>query len=340
MIRIHRHAYPRATALAAFLLASWGAAHAVATPQQLASVTLYGDVTIAQDRVDQWGPWEEFEPPAAGPLVFVGNLQLEREPYRPDPDAIGLEQPELVALLCSAGSLCGYGVQGLINGALTEDTPTNLQLVTVDQTVVSGGGQPGASMSIQLDTLPQAGSLTTDPLLLLDNSDTLFGNAGGRSFAWMVLPEDGTPESYNLLLTRYVAGQTDAPPYQQLAGVVGRVTSSAAMAAMRSAAMQATYAGWDQAAPGGVRGAVSMTVDFGAGSFVYNTAGGVQNYQAQGVIRGSGYVATGFTTPNTSGILQGNFIGSNAQGTVGGATVTQGGTTRTTLHVTTQVVPQ
>lgn len=339
----------RATALAATLLGCIGTAQAAASAEQLAAIKLYGDITIAQDRVDQWGPWEEFEPPAAGPLGYTAaNLQFRREAYRPlaTPDdatpAPPSPQPELVARLCEAGSLCGYGVQGLINGDLREDTPTSLQIVTVDRSnVENADGSPSRpALSLQLDRLPLPATTTIDPLLALDNSDTLFANEPFTSFAWLTLSEDGVPEGYNLLLTRYVEGRGDVSPYQQFAGVVGRVTSTADMAELRSTAMQATYAGWDQAAPNGVRGAVNIRVDFGAGTFNYATEGGVQSYQAQGVIRGSGYVATSFITPNTSGTLQGNFIGSNAAGTVGGASVTQNGVTANTIHATRRVIEE
>ena len=54
----------RATSLAAALVTGLSA-HA-ATPAEMQTIKLYGDVTIAQDSVKAWGPWEQFEAPAAG----------------------------------------------------------------------------------------------------------------------------------------------------------------------------------------------------------------------------------------------------------------------------------
>jgi hypothetical protein len=341
MNRLDRLPLSRLALLGSALLAM-EAAQAAATPEQLAAIKLYGDVSIAEDRVEQWGPWEQFEPPAAGPLGFVAaNLQLQREAYRPLPTTTGTsapvtppETPDVIARLCTAGSLCGYGADGLISGDPRE-TSTLLQQITIQDGV-----------SIRLDSLPDGASETTPLLAILQGApNALYGSPDLQVMALVTrsseddIPLDGQAVAPNFLLSSYVQGGESAGQ-RQVVGVVGRVTSTSDMAALRTSNRTATYVGGDLHVPTGTRGVVNMTVDFGQGTFSYATQGGLQTYQAQGVVRGSGYVATGFATAGTSGTLQGNFVGRNAAGTVGGASVTQGGVTHTTLHVTTQVVPQ
>lgn len=62
----------------------------------------YGSVTVAQDSVNQWGPWEEFVEPAAGApsIAFLGAGA--GNPYNPIPNPIP------PAGGCGAGEWCGY----------------------------------------------------------------------------------------------------------------------------------------------------------------------------------------------------------------------------------------
>lgn len=56
---------------------------------QLQAITLYNDVSIAQDSVSSWGPWVEFEAPAAGP---AGGLPASLGSATP-PDYRPVEAP-------------------------------------------------------------------------------------------------------------------------------------------------------------------------------------------------------------------------------------------------------
>lgn len=62
----------------------------------------YGEVTVAQDSVKQWGPWEEFVEPAAGApsIAFLGAG--EGDLYNPIPNPIP------PAAGCGEGEWCGY----------------------------------------------------------------------------------------------------------------------------------------------------------------------------------------------------------------------------------------
>ena len=88
----HHFTAPRlplsALALASALLVQ-GSALAAPTQAQLQAITLYNDVSIAQDSVSSWGPWVEFEAPAAGP---AGGLPASLGSATP-PDYRPVEAP-------------------------------------------------------------------------------------------------------------------------------------------------------------------------------------------------------------------------------------------------------
>lgn len=83
-----------------------GSAWSEASEEQLKHTKLYGDVSIAEDSVDSWGPWSHFEPPAAGPGQVIPSLPKRAgDLYRPLPQP----QPEPPAALgCTAAGLCGF----------------------------------------------------------------------------------------------------------------------------------------------------------------------------------------------------------------------------------------
>lgn len=71
------------------------------------SVKSYGKVAIAQDSVEQWGPWEDFAEPAAGLIAPASLLGFAKnEPYRNNPDVNPTPQPSG----CAAGAWCGYAI--------------------------------------------------------------------------------------------------------------------------------------------------------------------------------------------------------------------------------------
>ncbi len=66
-------------------------------------VKSYGDVSLHEDSVDNWGPWAGFVEPAAGapsPVQMPGTTGSD--PYRNNPNAMSQG--------CSAGAWCGYAV--------------------------------------------------------------------------------------------------------------------------------------------------------------------------------------------------------------------------------------
>ncbi len=72
------------------------------------NVKSYGKVAIAQDSVEQWGPWEDFAEPAAGLIAPAALVNFAKsEPYRNNP--IVNPVPDVG---CGAGAWCGYAVFG------------------------------------------------------------------------------------------------------------------------------------------------------------------------------------------------------------------------------------
>lgn len=101
-------------AVCAAACAAAGLAHAAPTQADLERIRLYGDVSIAQDSVGSWGVWEQFEPPAAGPLTPTVALPSRGEIYRPlgsvTTTSTTPTTPEVAVALCGSGSLCGFGL--------------------------------------------------------------------------------------------------------------------------------------------------------------------------------------------------------------------------------------
>lgn len=89
----------------------------------------YGNVTVAQDSVQQWGPWEAFVEPAAGsPSVgFAGAPNAEY--YRPL-----LNIPAAPTIV--TGPFESVGASGVIRGQLTWTTTADLDF----HLTVPGGG--------------------------------------------------------------------------------------------------------------------------------------------------------------------------------------------------------
>lgn len=70
------------------------------------NVHSYGKVVVAQDSVNQWGPWEDFVEPAAGapsPVAMPG--MSGSDPYRNNPVVVVTKGEG-----CAAGTWCGYAI--------------------------------------------------------------------------------------------------------------------------------------------------------------------------------------------------------------------------------------
>lgn len=148
----------------ALMFASAQLAHAVQKmhEEEWGKTPLYGDVTIAGDKVDDWGPWKEFVQPAAGApgVGFLGGGRNDPPPPIPPTHEEG----------CAAGSWCGYVVYNTYaygDGQSVRNRPQagliELRPTPDDPSVVTVLGGSGAGMQAFKIT-PMEGS---DPLLVM-----------------------------------------------------------------------------------------------------------------------------------------------------------------------------
>lgn len=270
----------RATALAVLALLAAVPALAAPTQEDLARIKLYGNVTIAQDSVEDWGPWTEFEPPEAGPSAPLALPRGGTELYRPlaqvtPPNPV---QPPPAETGCITGSLCGFSV--FADLLLGGEQPT--------LTIAEGGDEfavpdpHAARISVTSVTPPASGVLlpgsvrvTTTPL---GNGAPMFPDSGelslltgeGGPFYYQratdtefvqALP-DMTPTyfdpaaieatTFEMTAARYMRmpgeGEVEGEEVQGLQvqqgwGVIGRVTSAADLANLRASNAQASYVG-------------------------------------------------------------------------------------------------
>lgn len=331
---------PTAIAAGALVCLATVSGTAAASDPDMQHVKVYGNVTVAQDSVSSWGPWEQFEPPAAGQQGRVNAPVDTREKYRP------LHKPQADNSGCAPGSVCGYAVSYQIPSLPTPSVPTeqssSVRLTAqgeegpslpqptlhVVHVLSTGGPAEGTTLSNQINVLtnPLAGkgSANTGPLGYI--GDNQHQSADAATTVTINLPDqDAGVSENNFILVNYVDGVGG----RLATGAVGRVTSTPDMAALRADNATGYFYGTDSTG-----GKVQMNVNFGKGTFTYNTTGGELNYDAAGSVKGSGYNATSFQTANTSGTLLGSFVGRNAAGTVGAADVTQNGFNSKSTHAT------
>ena len=86
-----------------------------ATNEDYKKVVVYGEVTLDKDSAHEWGPWTQFEAPAAGPAPVAPTLVAltpEIPPEILNPPLIPPTPPPTTpyANVCQAGDWCGYSV--------------------------------------------------------------------------------------------------------------------------------------------------------------------------------------------------------------------------------------
>ncbi len=312
-----------------------GSAWAEASEDQLKHTKLYGDVSIAEDSVDSWGPWSHFEPPAAGPGQVVPTLPKRAgDVYRPLPQP--LPEPP-AALGCVAGGVCGFAAvyQWHQVGRVPEGLSVYSALMAGEITQVDESIWPKA---IRLTTTafdPAVSVYKTDSGELL-RSKIFEGPSGGtvgynrsvsqaesKQFVDLNIGLDQASTStlalvqavngVNLTVQDYVLGADDGG-LQKILGVdmqsaimvLGRTTPAADMAALRADQATAVYLG-----PRYVDGvyAVRLDVQFGPGTWSGAWSGGRD-----------GLVAVG-TTPDKQTTLINGRVGFLANGVIDGVNI-------------------
>lgn len=318
-------------------------AHAAPSQADLERTRLYGEVSIAQDSVNSWGVWEQFEPPAAGPNTPVVSLAPRGDLYRP----LGTvttnttpvtPTPPVAAGLCASGALCGFGVFAATQGERDPSAPyvasDRFSFVTRPQVAAAPVlSEQAARLTAQalvrdwqpdrmnlLNTALNGGSFEADSGVMGQGPDGAYygknnggyrvvvSNSSNKSGGSAV--EDAAVAYLYSSVYQYVSGQGSESPRmdQAFQGVWGLTTAKDAMDALNRSNVQATYQGrtYDGSQT------VTMTIDFGQGKV---TAGQF----------GSGVDGKVLATPTTSGGTQltgavgftftGEVVGSNFRST-------------------------
>lgn len=324
----------RSSALALTLCAAWPqASQAQDYENEMRQIRAYGEVSIAQDSTKSWGPWDQFEAPAAGPQA--GALKLSTSPQG------ATQQYRLLPILlsssdCLASSECGYAVVTTLaaDGSLLSQHAARVG-------VLGGDGESGqAPLVVEQSPIVKGPALIQSTGLLSFVEAQMYANdpetASTMAHLTPADTDSGAPAPARALtLVQYVQGSDGSQQISQIAGgFVGPTTSAADLNSLRASRAQASYAGQDSAGNQWVqnvnfgRGTFSATVNGGRDILATQDDGRLQasqiGFQASGVVRGSSFQSTSITaldTPTISGSVVGSFVGPRAAGSIGVADV-------------------
>jgi hypothetical protein len=321
--------------------------HALATPspEELNSVKLYGDVTIAQDSVNNWGPWEQFEAPAAAP----GALSLPRTTvdfFRTLPKVTereaGINQ-DLVGFggFTNLTLFKGEGGEGG-GGGMESDGPHSVSLTGKAFDIPEVGSLAAQALQLQTTTL----STGTHPMpdsgkMRLNGTDYSSVDGQGHQANLQLIPSDLSSEVVaakdvqasfytRYVITKYMAGDEIDPNVVERGaleiGVIGYQTSLRDMDSLRSGGFQATYTGQSLSAAGGSSN-MSMLVDFEKSTVRghFDQAGG---YDFIAPIVGASFNSTRVTDGESTlqnSFVNGRFTGIRAAGAIGVSDITKDG---------------
>jgi hypothetical protein len=331
----------RATSLAAAIVACLTSvsAHAANTAQ-MQDIKLYGEVTIAQDSVQSWGPWEQFEAPAAGnrlPMPTFGSDASNL--YRPISPIINPNPVPPTPL--PETTLTGFGtfVQYYDSEGVYVRTTPDQALVTasIAGTTTSIGLPTSVSAVFDPHTALGTTGLPLDSTGQLNITDRGYGSPDGRITVTPVNVPDIDPNAIQAwpYLLQYISGvemvQAEASSSDYFSnaqfGVVGVQTSATDMAALRSGNFSATYVGKTLA----VNYDFNMKVNFGAGTFTASAANPDASAKVKinfsGVVNGANVTSTKVVaggSTNAQGGLNGFFTGKQAVGFIGNIKVVPG----------------
>lgn len=302
-----------AIAAAAALLALQAQAAPSAT--ELQQVKAYGNVSVAQDSAGSWGPWTEFEAPAAGPSQPLGLARAGGDAYRPLPGTTGGNGDPGTP----APNVIGWGAffdnkgEPKQQGCVAIDCHS-LQ-INVTAVYPDGGALLPTSVNGQLiplstgtPLLGQTGVLLQEdgqPYYIRSNDKELIYAVPDPETANPGNPQDIQAAFVRISLNAYLNGNTEEEPSSQsIYAVVGVATSASDMAALKGSNTTASYTGWDQYGDGANN--VQLTVNFGN-----STWSGTWNGGQDGVVQAS-------TSGSGATVIAGQ-VGFSASGTVTGS---------------------
>lgn len=318
-----RHVLKPAAFAAAVVASLTGLRAQAATTAEMQQVKLYGDITVAQDSVQSWGPWEQFEPTAAGnrlPMPTFGS------------DASNLYRPLAQSTAPAEASAPDSTLEGFATFPTISGQPISLTKVTatVSGTNVEGFGLPSyVGLAFAPHTELGTTSIAPSTTGKLDFAGSQYSNADGSTTVQQYTM-DGI--DHNAIqawaFMSYINGE-DVP----VLGVVGVRTSTVDMNALRAGGYTATYQGSTQTQKYGF----NMSVNFGSATFnaaIADSRIGT-NVNFAGAVSGSNFASSRVSTSSgtaVTGGLAGFFTGSNTAGVIGNAAYTVGGrTTRDTF---------
>jgi len=262
-------------------------AHAAPSQADLERTRLYGDVSIAQDSVNSWGVWEQFEPPAAGPATPIVALAPRGDVYRPIGNVTPTPTPTppspippAAVPLCASGALCVIGVFSAVQGEVDPSAPVvapeRFAFVSRPVSLADANREQAAALlrvnwepsgMRMLNEVLNGGSLEVDSGQMF-NDGAYYGwdNDGKRVlYSSRKGADDGSGITNVVEVARlsgvykYVTGETTVS--KDMFAFWGVTTPAAGMDALNRGNVQATYQGrtYDGSQT------VSMTIDFGQG---------------------------------------------------------------------------
>jgi C-lobe and N-lobe beta barrels of Tf-binding protein B len=335
-----RHALAMAAALA--LAPALQAAQP--TQEQLRSIKLYGDTTIAEDSVGRWGFWEQFEPPAAGnspsvsvpagPTTWYRPLASGTTPSNPLPPAPVV--PPSLNLPCESGGLCGFGmftqienIRVVAEARPTEQSdglgrevraeflpilPLSLHPYAFSATEVTPGNEGTYPYPASVELAPVAlGSVAVPGA----HTGTVAMDNGCCSYDGNGLDANMQAEDKWLLLNAQVAwytgtvrsdGESVFPTL--ISGVAGRLTTAADMDALNKGNVTASYSGRllsDREMD--IGNTVNLEVNFGNRTFTGSVNGGAdvdRRLAMQPLANGQISVQNGMGLKIDAGVIDGS----------------------------------
>lgn len=337
----------RATCLAAALVAGLSA-HA-ATPAEMQTIKLYGDVTIAQDSVKAWGPWEQFEAPAAGnPPVLPSFRSDASSLYRPiGPVNPPNPTPATEGAIAGFGTFAAYDYSCECEGAWygTDQAKLAVTYSLTNATETSAPSYVSGTLTPHLFTENLA--LTSTGRLDFDGFG--YSSADGKiSVIPLSVPgiDSDAIQAWAFIMdyARGTSGETVARSSESgytMLGVIGVRTSDADIAALRAGNFTASYQGITL-----INGFdFGMNMAFGTGDFTqtyHNTNAGADfiiGGKANGAsLSASQNVEVGGGTFQMS--VNGFFTGKMAAGYIGNVAVVSTGETPASLGFADTVIAQ
>jgi hypothetical protein len=333
----------KALSLAVATLLAHSHAVAAPTPEQLDSVKLYGDVTIAQDSVNNWGPWEQFEAPAAGPVALTlpkFNIDFFRTLPKVKEDGLNQE-------LAGYGSFASMGSNQNVEGGDPEWHPLELTGTAFNLPALGSLSPEGLQL---ITTTPEGGSYLmpdSGKMIKLGESYTSVDAQGRINSLTLIAPESIDPAKIQAsfyqrqVITDYTSDGDNSEVREGTfeVGVIGYKTSLSDMSSLRASGFQAYYAGQSLSATSGSN-SMNMTVNFGNSTWRGNfEAGG--GIAASGSVSGNSFNATSINAGESQaqGYIKGNFTGPMAAGLMGYLNVTANGTNTQAAFLAAQSTP-